>query len=95
MASPGVPLGLPVFSMSRKAGVEVIGEIELAWREAKRPFIGITGTNGKTTTTAMTAYILEQLGRKVLLGGNIGHPLVNSVGSFREIILWRSFLAFS
>lgn len=83
VASPGVPLGLPVFSMSRKAGVEVIGEIELAWREAKRPFIGITGTNGKTTTTAMTAYILEQLGRKVLLGGNIGHPLVNSVGSFR------------
>ena len=83
VASPGVPLGLPVFLMSRRAGVEVIGEIELAWRQASRPFIGITGTNGKTTTTAMTAYILEQLGRKILLGGNIGQPLVSSIGNFK------------
>ena len=82
VASPGVPLGLPIFQMSREAGVEVIGEIELAWREAKRPFIGITGTNGKTTTTALTAYLLEHQNYDILLGGNIGHPLVSSIGEF-------------
>ncbi|MDO4732360.1 MAG: UDP-N-acetylmuramoyl-L-alanine--D-glutamate ligase [Bacillota bacterium] len=82
VSSPGVPLGLPVFSLSREAGVEVIGEIELAWRNASRPFIGITGTNGKTTTTALTAYLLEQQPYEILLGGNIGQPLVSSIGSF-------------
>ncbi len=83
VVSPGVPPGLPLLTMSRAAGVEVIGEVELAWRAAQRPFIGITGTNGKTTTTALTAYILEQAGQTVLLGGNIGQPLVSSVGAFR------------
>ncbi|MBQ6807699.1 MAG: UDP-N-acetylmuramoyl-L-alanine--D-glutamate ligase [Firmicutes bacterium] len=83
VASPGVPLGLPVFTMSRNAGVEVIGEIELAWRTASRPFIGITGTNGKTTTTALTAYLLQQQNYDVLLGGNIGQPLVSTIGDFR------------
>lgn len=83
VASPGVPLHLPIFQMSRDAGVEIIGEIELAWRQASRPFIGITGTNGKTTTTALTAYLLEQGKYDVLLGGNIGHPLVSSIGAFQ------------
>ncbi len=82
VASPGVPPGIPLYRMSREAGVEIVGEIELAWREAHAPFIGITGTNGKTTTTALTAYVLEQGKKDILLGGNIGQPLVSSIGAF-------------
>jgi len=82
VASPGVPPAIPLLHLSREAGIPVIGEIELAWRETEVPFVGITGTNGKTTTTALTAYLLEQGGRSILLGGNIGTPLVSSVSDF-------------
>jgi UDP-N-acetylmuramoylalanine--D-glutamate ligase len=78
--SPGVSIRDPFLEPARSAGVEVIGEIELAAR--LRPsacLVGITGTNGKTTTTALTARILEEAGIAHALCGNIGSPLVTHV----------------
>ncbi|MBZ9978527.1 UDP-N-acetylmuramoyl-L-alanine--D-glutamate ligase [Mesorhizobium sp. BR-1-1-10] len=83
--SPGVPLTHPkphwTVELARGAGVEVIGDIELFCRErAQRapdaPFIAITGTNGKSTTTALTAHILQAAGRDTQMGGNIGRAVM-------------------
>ena len=82
VVSPGVPLGIPILMMSRQAGVPVIGEIELAYLEAKAPFLGITGTNGKTTTTSLVGHILKSCGVDALVGGNIGRALVDEVEDF-------------
>ena len=79
--SPGVPLTHPKphwsADLARAAGVEVIGDVELFVRERRAhapdcPFIAITGTNGKSTTTALIAHILKASGRDTQLGGNIG-----------------------
>ncbi|WP_313612691.1 UDP-N-acetylmuramoyl-L-alanine--D-glutamate ligase [Agrobacterium sp.] len=79
--SPGVPLTHPkphwTVELARAAGVEIIGDVELFVRERRAhspdcPFIAITGTNGKSTTTALIAHILQQSGRDTQLGGNIG-----------------------
>jgi len=83
--APGVPLTHPEphwsVTLARAAGVEVIGDIELFCRERARlapesPFIAITGTNGKSTTTALIAHLLRAAGRDVALGGNIGTPIL-------------------
>lgn len=79
--SPGVPLTHPKphwsVDLARSAGVEIIGDVELFVRERRAhapdcPFIAITGTNGKSTTTALIAHILKSSGRDTQLGGNIG-----------------------
>ncbi|WP_137130223.1 UDP-N-acetylmuramoyl-L-alanine--D-glutamate ligase [Rhizobium sp. FY34] len=79
--SPGVPLTHPkphwTVDLARAAGVEIIGDVELFVRERRAyapdcPFIAITGTNGKSTTTALIAHILRSSGRDTQLGGNIG-----------------------
>ena len=75
VASPGVPLEQPVFDAARARGVEMIGELELAWRWTTGPVIAITGTKGKSTTTTLIGRMLAADGRKVLVGGNIGVPL--------------------
>src|SRR5947208_1352211 len=72
--SPGVPADLPILEDARKRGVPVIGEVELAGYYLKGSTIGITGSNGKTTTTAMTGHILSHCGIPNLVGGNIGTP---------------------
>ncbi|WP_374305439.1 UDP-N-acetylmuramoyl-L-alanine--D-glutamate ligase [Methylocella sp.] len=83
--SPGVPLTHPAPHWSvvkaREAGVEVVGDIELFCRERRRlapdaPFVAITGTNGKSTTTALTAHLFRELGFDVEVGGNIGTPIL-------------------
>jgi UDP-N-acetylmuramoylalanine--D-glutamate ligase len=83
--SPGVPLTHPKphwsVELARTAGVEIIGDIELFCRERAAnapaaPFIAITGTNGKSTTTALTAYILKAAGRDAQMGGNIGRAVM-------------------
>ena len=79
VVSPGMPLSLPFFAISRKAGIPVIAEIELAWRHLKGRIIGITGSNGKTTTTALTTELLVGAGLKARAAGNIGTPLVEFV----------------
>lgn len=75
--SPGVPLDLPFVTQMKAAGVKIIGEIELAYQLSKGSFIGITGTNGKTTTTALTGEIFDLSSRKHFVVGNIGLPAVS------------------
>jgi UDP-N-acetylmuramoylalanine--D-glutamate ligase len=73
--SPGVPIDAPLVRAAQDAGTPVIGELELGWRAAMAETIAITGTNGKTTTTALTGALLGEQPRPVLVAGNIGTPL--------------------
>jgi UDP-N-acetylmuramoylalanine--D-glutamate ligase len=75
VTSPGVPAELPVLVDARRAGVPVIGEVELASRWLQGRVIAITGTKGKSTTTALTGRMLQESGMTALTGGNIGTPL--------------------
>ncbi|MBD2317350.1 UDP-N-acetylmuramoyl-L-alanine--D-glutamate ligase [Phormidium tenue] len=73
--SPGVPWDCPAVEQARSLGIDTIGEIELAWRYLKHiPWVGITGTNGKTTVTSLTAAIFQAAGLKAIACGNIGFP---------------------
>jgi len=82
VVSPGVPLELPALASVRARGVPIIGELELAWRVMEADAIAITGTNGKTTTTALTGELLRTQVRPVLVGGNIGTPLAEHAIEF-------------
>ncbi|MDB9528080.1 UDP-N-acetylmuramoyl-L-alanine--D-glutamate ligase [Oscillatoria sp. CS-180] len=74
VVSPGVPWDIPALIEARDQRIEVIGEAELAWRSlSDRPWVGITGTNGKTTTTALTAAIFQAAGLNAPACGNIGY----------------------
>jgi UDP-N-acetylmuramoylalanine--D-glutamate ligase len=75
VASPGVPLEQPVFDDARRRGVEIIGELEFAWRWITGRVVAVTGTKGKSTTTTLIGRILDAAGEPVLVGGNIGTPL--------------------
>jgi UDP-N-acetylmuramoylalanine--D-glutamate ligase len=75
VVSPGVPLDSPQLAPARAAGLPIIGELELGWRAMEAETIAITGTNGKTTTTALTGALLAEQPRPVLVAGNIGTPL--------------------
>lgn len=75
--SPGVPMSAPPLVKAKAAGVEIIGELELAYRLAGSPFIAITGTNGKSTTTTLTGLMLEASGMKAYVGGNLGNALTD------------------
>ena len=70
--SPGVPTDIPEVLAAKQRGIPVIGEVELAGYWLRGPVIGITGSNGKTTTTAMTGHILRKAGVACQVGGNIG-----------------------
>jgi UDP-N-acetylmuramoylalanine--D-glutamate ligase len=76
VASPGVPPDAPPFVAARKSGVPIVSEIEIGLRFLPRlNYIAITGTNGKTTTTALVGHLLKNLGRRAATAGNIGTPL--------------------
>jgi len=77
--SPGVPADLDLLNLVRSRGVPVIGDVELAAPFLQGKTIGITGSNGKTTTTALTGHILEQAGVACQVGGNIGTPPIAMV----------------
>jgi len=79
--SPGVPSEQPVVQAARDRGVPVIAEIELAFRWLRGRVIAITGTKGKSTTTALTGRMLEASGYTVTVGGNIGAPLSAQVAA--------------
>lgn len=78
--SPGVPRSIPLVREAEGRGVPVIAEIELAYRNMKGYTVGITGTDGKSTTTSLTGHILNALGFHTLVGGNIGTPLISLAG---------------
>src|SRR2546428_6143085 len=77
--SPGVPLSHPTVQAAGGAGVPIISEIELAYRFLKGKIVAITGSNGKTTCTAMIGAILKKKYSKVFVSGNIGPPLIDQV----------------
>jgi len=77
--SPGVPPTMPALAAARAIGIPVWSEIELAWRFLRGRLVCITGSNGKTTTTALTGHILETAGLPVQVAGNIGTPLISRV----------------
>ncbi|NQV47491.1 MAG: UDP-N-acetylmuramoyl-L-alanine--D-glutamate ligase [Rhodospirillaceae bacterium] len=82
IVSPGIPLDFPaphpIVTLARAAGVEVIGDIELLARSMRNAaYVGITGTNGKSTTTALIGHILSVSGRPTEIGGNIGTPALS------------------
>lgn len=78
--APGVPLTHPVpnqvVAHAQRAGVEIIGDIELLLRELKPIVYGVTGTNGKSTTTALLSHVLQGAGRSIAMGGNIGQAVL-------------------
>ncbi|MFM1792662.1 MAG: UDP-N-acetylmuramoylalanine-D-glutamate ligase [Bacteroidota bacterium] len=77
--SPGIPDTAPIVKKAKELGIEVISEIEFGYRYCKATIIGITGTNGKTTTTLLTYHLLKSAGLNVGLGGNIGDSFARSV----------------
>jgi UDP-N-acetylmuramoylalanine--D-glutamate ligase len=79
--SPGVPANLSGLTRARGAGIPVWSEAELAWRFLRGKLVAITGSNGKTTTTALVAHILKTAEIPTLVGGNIGTPLLSLVES--------------
>ncbi len=89
VTSPGVPYDMPPLVTARKKGIPVWNELELAWRHVK-PFktIAVSGTNGKTTTTALIGHILKKAGKPTVIGGNIGVPL----SALAEQVTEKTFL---
>ncbi|MEW6662258.1 MAG: UDP-N-acetylmuramoyl-L-alanine--D-glutamate ligase [Bacillota bacterium] len=75
ITSPGVPPTIPPLVQAAEEGIPLWSELELAYRLAKAPIVAITGTNGKTTTTALIGQMFKDGGREVRVGGNIGVPL--------------------
>jgi len=82
VVSPGIPLDGAQLAAARTRRVPIIGELELGWRAMEADTIAITGTNGKTTTTALIGAVLAQQPRPVLVAGNIGTPLSAHALSF-------------
>jgi UDP-N-acetylmuramoylalanine--D-glutamate ligase len=85
VASPGVPLSLPLFAEARARKIELVGEVELASRFIEEPIVGITGTNGKSTTTALCGHLLSTAGFRVFTGGNLGTALSERVLSGEKL----------
>lgn len=83
--SPGIDPAVPLVANLVNAGVPLIGELELAFRECRCPVIAITGTNGKTTTTELTAHLLTAAGLRTMACGNIGLPFCTAVGQSGDL----------
>ena len=82
--SPGVPWNAPELEVARAQGVPVRSEMDLVFERCRARICGITGTNGKTTTTALVAAILERAGERVHLGGNIGVTMLDRLDSVSD-----------
>jgi UDP-N-acetylmuramoylalanine--D-glutamate ligase len=78
--SPGVPREAPVIAAALERGIEVVGELELAWRALPNRFVGVTGTNGKTTTVELLGHVYRSAAEPVAVAGNVGKPLSELVG---------------
>jgi UDP-N-acetylmuramoylalanine--D-glutamate ligase len=73
--SPGVPREAAVIAAALERGIEVVGELELAWRAVPNRFVAVTGTNGKTTTVELLGHLYRTAGEPVAVAGNVGTPL--------------------
>ena len=78
--SPGVPREAPVISAALQRGIDVVGELELAWRAIPNRFVAVTGTNGKTTTVELLGHVYRTAGESVAVAGNVGTPLSSLTG---------------
>ena len=78
--SPGIPRSIEILREAEGRGIPIISEIELAFRNLKGRVVGITGSNGKSTTTALVGEILAAAGRDPVVAGNIGDPLIANIG---------------
>jgi UDP-N-acetylmuramoylalanine--D-glutamate ligase len=79
--SPGVPREAAVIAAALQRGIDVIGELELAWRALPNRFVAVTGTNGKTTTVELLGHVYRGAGEPVAVAGNVGTPLSELVGT--------------
>jgi UDP-N-acetylmuramoylalanine--D-glutamate ligase len=79
--SPGVPREAPVIAAALERGIDVVGELELAWRAIPNRFVAVTGTNGKTTTVELLGHVYRSAGEPVAVAGNVGTPLSELAGS--------------
>ncbi|HKK77270.1 MAG TPA: UDP-N-acetylmuramoyl-L-alanine--D-glutamate ligase [Saprospiraceae bacterium] len=77
--SPGIPDSIPLIQQLKEKGIPVISEIEFAARHTQSKIVGITGTNGKTTTTRLTYHLLKEAGLDVGIGGNVGYSFARNV----------------
>jgi len=77
IASPGISDSHPLLASARQKHVEVVSDIELFAREAKAPFVAVTGSNGKSTVTTLLYHMCRAAGRTVLAGGNLGEPALD------------------
>jgi UDP-N-acetylmuramoylalanine--D-glutamate ligase len=97
VVSPGVPPDIEPLQRAGDKGISIISEVELACDEIKEPIVGITGTNGKTTTTALIGEVFSKAGIDVFVGGNIGRPLIGYSGGARYVVAelpvssWRGY----
>jgi UDP-N-acetylmuramoylalanine--D-glutamate ligase len=87
VVSPGVPLNGVLVNAASKAGIPVIGEMELASRFIDSPLIAVTGTNGKSTTTSLLGEMFKRGGFKTFVGGNLGTPLSAAAGGGFDIVI--------
>jgi UDP-N-acetylmuramoylalanine--D-glutamate ligase len=78
--SPGVPREAPVIAAALERGIDVVGELELAWRAIPNRFVAVTGTNGKTTTVELLGHVYRSAGEPVAVAGNVGTPLSSLAG---------------
>src|SRR5688572_12152070 len=88
VVSPGVPWDLPELQAARDAGAEVMAELELGFRELRGTVAAITGTKGKSTTTAALGAMLAAGGGDVRVGGNIGQPLCSLLDGATDATQW-------
>jgi len=89
LVSPGIPLDTPALDAARGKGIPILGELEVFADRSTTPVVAVTGTNGKTTTTALLNEMLVNSGKKTYLGGNIGRPLMDYIlnGQGQEIVV--------
>jgi UDP-N-acetylmuramoylalanine--D-glutamate ligase len=84
IVSPGVPLLIDIIQEGVSRGIPLVGELEYAFRNTKGSFVGVTGTNGKTTTTTLTGELFKAGGYPTYVVGNIGEPVINHISDSNE-----------